>query len=167
MLIRNSKTIICKTNYVWCFFLKLYAARFNQDSFRNLIISIVILKCDKNTIDVQNTTYIIKRCIYVIVFSRYIRNWFFSSHSKKHINCQLHFFSSWKLGESVKKKCLSRICEFRLFAESYNFYKKKLYSWSPTSSQLLLKIYFFFSLYSSKSQIFVSKAIKRWILSNI
>lgn len=54
------------------FFLKLYAARFNQDSFRNLIISIVILKCDKNTIDVQNTTYIIKRCIYVIVFSRYI-----------------------------------------------------------------------------------------------
>lgn len=84
------------------FFLKLYAARYNQDSFRNLIISTVILKCDKNTIDVQNTTYIIKRCIYVIVFSRYIRNWFFSSHSKKHFNCQLHFFSSWKLGESEK-----------------------------------------------------------------
>lgn len=107
------------------FFLKLYAARFNQDSFRNLIISIVILKCDKNTIiiDVQNTTYIIKTCIYVIVFSRCITNWLFSSHPKKHSNCQLHFFSSWKLGES-EKKCLSRICEFRLFAESYNFYKK-------------------------------------------
>lgn len=125
--------------------------------FRNLIISIVILKCDKNTIDVQNTTYIIKRCIYVIVFSRYIRNWFFSSHSKKHFNCQLHFFSSWKLGES-EKKCLSRICEFRLFAESYNFYKKNYIH----GHLLVVSCYWrfiFFSAYivSSKSKNFLKQ----------
>lgn len=135
------------------FFLKLYAARYNQDSFRNLIISTVIFKCDKNTIDVQNTTYIIKRCIYVIVFSRYITNWLFSSHSSFASYISFLHESLESLKKSASVEFVNSDCSPKVTI----FTKKVIFM--VTYSQSAAIEDFFFSAYivSSKSKNFVKQ----------